>query len=144
MTDTEARDEILAVLATAWAASGTTSSIPLSYVGDGASVPTDNDTTPAWARADVREVLSRDASLTGANGTKRYENRGLVVLQIFTPTGDGHATADAIKNVFKEAFRGTKTANGVWFRNVRVTPVGTSGAWYQHNGIAEYSYDEVM
>jgi hypothetical protein len=41
----------------------------------------------------------------------------------------------------EQAFDGTKTEGGVWFRNARSNEVGISGAWHQTNFVVEFIYD---
>lgn len=139
MTDVEAVDDLFAHLTAAWAASGTTSGIVMSYEGDGVEPPSSGAT--AWARSDVREVQAQSASITGADGTKRYVNRGILRTMVYVPQGTGRTATAAIGDVFKNAFRDARTTGGATFKNVRAVPTGTTGPYLGLACIAEYEYD---
>ena len=107
-------------------------------------IPDGTDPAPTWARVQVRHVTAEQATLADATfGVRRYTNRGIVTVQLFTAGGrDGLKTADPIVTSIKGAFQGVSTPNGVWFRNVRTNEVGTDGPWFQTNILADFEYDE--
>lgn len=107
-------------------------------------IPDGQDPVLTWARAQVRHVTAEQAGLVDASsGVRRYTNRGIVTVQLFTAGGrDGLTTADPIVSSIKGAFQGVSTPNGVWFRNVRTNEIGNDGSWFQTNILADFEYDE--
>lgn len=97
-----------------------------------------------WARLTVRHGPSRQASLSGALGTSRYERSGILTVQIFIPNGEGGLSLGySLGKVIADAFEGKATPNQVWFRNVTINEIGPSDEWFQLNATAEFTYDEV-
>ena len=130
----QARDQICAVFKAAWD--------PRPVVWD--DVPSEKPTgVPVWARFTIKHALGQQASLANASGVSRYRRQGLIIAQIFTPCGEGLSQAYTSAKVVTDAFEGTTTAGGVWFRNVGPREVGPDGDWYQTNVLIEFEYDEV-
>lgn len=144
-TTTQARDEILARLKTA-ADSVTPNPLRLIY-DDAPGQPTRTESTTSrvdpWARARVQHTAGRQASLSGASGTKRWERSGFLIVQLFTPILQGQSSADSLVGIIRGAFEGYSTPSGVWFRNPRISEVGSDGTWYQTNILVDFLYDEV-
>ena len=134
---TVARDELIAVVKTAWdaGAAGVTMLYP-DTIGD----PPDDG---PWARTSVRHAANRQATLA-VPGEQRFTATGLVVVQIFAKVALGYTTIDPLVDVVVNAFRGTTTPGGVWFRNARVVEVGRDGPWVQVNVLAEFEYDQIQ
>jgi hypothetical protein len=88
-------------------------------------------------------VGGNQASLANDGGRRRWERTGLVTVQIFVPAGEGLSEAYSLAKTVADAYEGTTTASGVWFRNVRVNEVGADGAWFQVNALIEFIYDEI-
>lgn len=136
---TAARDEIYGLLKAAVDASAY-ATVPVLYPDTVKDAPSDG-TSYLKAFADL--TTERVASLGPISG-RRYRVSGLVQVQIFTPYGDGQATADLISGVVKAAFRGVNsTSDTIAFRNARVVDVGRDGAYLQTNVVAEFEYDEI-
>lgn len=133
MNIVEARDAMLGVFKAYWDTTG----FSVVY-GD---VPAPSTPAAVWARADVKHALRKQGSLSGALDTMVYESNGLVFIEIYAPIGDGgkqaYALAEGVVNAFEDAHL------DIWFRNVRAIEVGTEGAYYQVNAIAEFNYDTV-
>lgn len=104
---------------------------------DGTSAP------PAWARVTLQHVIRQQASLNGAESTKRYEARGLLIVSIFVGAGKGLLISDRLCKIVEDAFDGRKTSGGVWFQNARSNEIGQSGNWHQTNFVVDFIYDEV-
>lgn len=136
---TAARDEIYGLLKAAVDASPY-SAVPVIYPDTVKDTPLDG-TSYMKAFADLTN--ERTASLGPISG-RRYRIMGLVQVQIFTPYGDGQATADLISGVVKGAFRGVNSpSDTIAFRNARAVDVGRDGAYLQTNVVAEFEYDEL-
>lgn len=135
-TYNEAKDQILALFKTAWDTTG----YGVVYPNKEGDKP--NDAVP-WARVDIEHFDGGDASLSGVDGTKRYERDGVFTAQIFVPSGEGLSEAYTLANTVSTAFEGKTTAGGVWFRDVRIREVGPTESWFQLNVKATFNYDEV-
>jgi len=135
-TYAQAVDDILGVFKAAW---DPTSHTAL-YTNVKGEVPSGED---PWARVNLQHTGGNQASLTGGLGTTRWARMGFLAVQIFVPIGEGLSEAHALAKIISDAFEGASTANGVWFRNVRVNEVGPDGDWYQVNVVVDFEYDEV-
>lgn len=105
--------------------------------------PPHADPAAPWARFLIRHSKGRQASLSGAQATKRWIRGGLLVVQLFAPGGDGQRVGDELVSIILDAFEGGTTTGGVLFRNSRINEVGQSGGWHQVNIIVEFEYDEI-
>lgn len=135
---TVARDEIYAVLKTAWDAQ--TPPVPPMIYPDTIGEP---PATGAWARATIRHAFDEQASFAEL-GSRRYTSSGILIVQIFAQVALGYATLDPLIDVVKNAFRGATTPGGIWFRNARVVEVGRDGPWEQVNVLADFEYDQIQ
>jgi len=134
-----ARDAIGTKLKTAWDAQ--TPPVPLMLYDDvKGDVPKDGI---SWARVQVRHNESNQVTLGEVAG-RRFRRFGIVLVQIFTPFGDGLDAADAFAKVANDAFEGEETSpDEVIFRNVRVNEIGQSGDWFQTDVLADFEWDQV-
>jgi hypothetical protein len=115
---------------------------------DGNEKATPPDGQKFWVLHSVQNVKEMQASLsdnTGLPGQKRYTSLGLVIIQFFMPKNVANAKSlgRTLAMIAKNAYRGKNTANGIWFKNVRINDLPTFEDWYRLNVIAEYSYDEL-
>lgn len=136
---TQAQDEGLKAFRDAWEAAPPSQGVPLLYEDVAGAPPTSGP----WARVAFRNSTGRQHSLAGELGTRMFQHAGIVLVQIFTPTGDGRVLADQLAQISKNAFEGRATASDVRFRNTRILHVGQEGAWYQTNVLADFEYEEV-
>lgn len=134
-TFAQAYDEILTIFKTAWDGNGYTAL----YENVAGNPPT---TQQPWARVTTRDGLGSQ-TLSNGSGASRYDRRGVLIVQIFVPVGQGLAEAKTLCKTLADAFEGQVSPLGVWFRNARSETVGPDGEWHQTNFIVEYSYDEV-
>jgi len=134
MTLQEARDAMLGVFKTYWDTTGFTALYP-DVPG---AVPT---TDVVWARATIKHALRRQSSLTGGLGQIKYENQGILIIQVFAPIGEGSKRAYQYGMNVVHAYEDARL--DVWFRNVHLNEVGNSGAFEQVNVVADFNYDEV-
>lgn len=100
-------------------------------------------TPDPWIR--VRTVFGSGGQATLANheGRRRFRRDGTIIIQLFTPSGEGLSRAWELGKVLVDALEGTATPRGVWFRNTRPNDIGPDGDWYQINVLADFEYDEV-
>jgi len=141
LTRTQARDEILQKVKQV--ADGLSDFVVI-YDSTRQDIPDENsDPLPTWARVVVQHTQGQQSSLSNLSNKRRYTKRGLLTIQLFTPTGDGLQKSDQLVEQFEAAVRNVSTPNGVWFRNVRSSEVGEDGPWFQTNILAEFEYDQV-
>lgn len=110
--------------------------------------PDKPDNAKFWVRVSVLnagEAQSTLSNCVGEPGKKRYTSAGLVYIQLFCPKTVVNADklGQQLSKVARNAYRGKKTAGGIWFRNVRIIPVNAEELFYRFNIIAEYEYDEL-
>ena len=100
--------------------------------------------TASWARVSISdEGEGRLPPLVGELGSRRYTTDGLLIVELYALSGDGRSAAQTLGQTVLAAFRGQKTAGGVWFRRARVNDIGADGAWYHVNAVVEFQYDTV-
>jgi len=137
----DAITEILGLFRTAWLGAGQSDArVKYDNVGK-ASVPPSGNVP--WARVVLRHTTAKQASLSGPSGTRRFERNGILVIQIFVPSGKGLAEAVDIPKIVQDAYEGKTTAGGAWFKDVTINEVGPDGAFYQTNIIVLFEYDEI-
>jgi len=138
---TQARDEMCAVIQTAWdATDAVTAGLPMLYPDKAQKTPSNG----AYGRVTILHGGGGQATLSGETGARRFRHTGIVTVQVFTPIGDGLVLSDQIVQIVHDALAGTTTSPGrVHLRNVRVNEVGETGAWHQTNVLADFEYDEV-
>lgn len=94
-----------------------------------------------WARLNVKDNLRSQETLGGV-GQRRFDNAGIVIVELYTPSGDGKKLADSLGTLVRNAYENINIGS-LWFRNARTVPVGPDGAWYHSNVIAEFEWQEV-
>ena len=135
----QARDEITALFRAAWLADSVSSPYPISY--DDKSDPRVSSIAP-WARITVRHSFGQQHTL-GGSGERVFTRTGVAIIQVFVPFGQGLLLQDRLASVARRAFEGKSTIPGnIWFTNVSVAEIGSSGAYSQVNVTANFSYDE--
>lgn len=132
MTPNEARDIILGIFKDVW------DPRPAIYDDVGGKIPTSEG---AWARATIRHANGNQASLGGI-GSRRFREEGTVIVQVFAPVGDGSTACYEAARLVQNAFRDARDPV-VWFRDVRMNEIGSSGSFEQINVLATFSYDDV-
>jgi hypothetical protein len=93
-----------------------------------------------WARVMLRHVEAEQRTIQAQD--QLYENEGIVIVQLFEPSGRGLAQS-ALTTPMLQAFRATTTPGLVWFRRVTASEQGISEHWYQTNVSAIFQYDTV-
>lgn len=135
-------DDIYARLKTVWNADPNSMGVALVYDNTEQSVSPPETGTVAWARASVQTGDSSQSAL--GHSTARFENTGLLSVQIFTPVGKGLKQTKKLQQVVLSAVRKHVTPNGVIFRSVQIVDAGTSGKWRQFNVLCEFEVDEFV
>lgn len=145
-TMTQARDDVFTMLTDAWAANASFGSPP--YVPEIRYTGTVEGALPAasicWARLSLVHATGSQTSF-GAIGNRRFERRGILMFQLFTPvqSGQGLSSSESLATIARNAWEGLSSPNGVWFRNIRVQDIGIDGPWWNTNVLGSFLYDEV-
>jgi hypothetical protein len=135
MTFEEAVDDIQAMLTTAWSATGHM----IFY--ESVREQREDDNT-AWAASVIRHAGGSQRTIGGL-GYRQFARTGVLIVQIFTPIGNGLQESYQLAKVVTDAFEGKSSPLGVWFRKVAIREVGKDGMFQQLNVTVEFEYNEV-
>ncbi len=140
-TIASARDEILLHFRTAWDLGTSTR---LLYDDKHRDLPENAN----FARINIKHNLTEQVTVGGrvdqGGGGQRFRRHGVIIVQIFTVSGDGLTVSDVLVQLAIDAFEGERTASDrVEFRNVRANEIGQNGPWFQTNVVAEFVYDRL-
>lgn len=142
----EAKDEMFGLFKTKWEADtpaiNGAVAIPVQWPGVDKQAPPAAD--GAYAAIFIKHGQSRQATL-GETGNRRFTRTGLIIVQCFAPIsrGDASTFAENAAIIARDAYEGVGTDSGIWFRNARVTEIGSDKTWYQFNMVVEFQYDEL-
>lgn len=141
---TEARDEMMALVAAAKAIVAPTARIEWEGGPESATSP---GQTEEWLHVSMQHDVtgSRQASLSCANGKRRWRREGMLFVQCFAPlSAGGLKRAMVLAVAFRDAFQASQgTPGGVWFRNPTAREIGPDRNWFNANASARFTYDEV-
>ena len=99
------------------------------------------DHEKAWARVSVRALPTTKHTL-GSTSNRRFQNRGLLTVQVLTPVAQrGLTLPHALGKVLLNAFEGSRTPEGVWFRDASFRTVGPGPHYFNSVFTAEFVYD---
>lgn len=131
----QARDEMFALMRTAWG------SRPLVYDDLEENKP---DGAVPWARIIALHSSGGQSSISRQAGKRRYTRKGTLYINLFSKPGDGLRLLDPLAKIVLDAYEGkTTTPGGVWFTKVRLRELGVVKGYYQINVLAQFSYDEI-
>ena len=131
MTRDEARDVIMGHVAAA---------LPNDVAALWPDTPQDVPAGSKWIRPVLRHATGGQSSLSNAIGSRIFSHAGTLMIQIFTPVGDGMGESDSLVQTFLNYFE-TVRSSQVWYRNIRAMEIGKDGPAEQVNFLAEFSYD---
>lgn len=78
----------------------------------------------------------------GGIGQRRYEQFGVITIQIFVKPGDGLANLDTFGKIAVDIFKGKSTGSDrVLFTRSRYNEIGRSGNWNQGNVSVDFVYE---
>lgn len=146
-TAAQAIDEMMGVLNTAWLADADTLDLALLWEDVAIKPPVTADANAQaapWGKGFIRHAAGGMASLTSETGKRRYRRTGTIVIQIFSPAGEGRTRNRVIAPVARDAYEAAQsTTLGIEYRNARIEDLGEDGTWYQSNVLVDFEYDEV-
>jgi len=142
-THEQAVNEINTMLMDAWRGDPDTLEIPLLWgnvAHDRQGVADAFGNPSPFLRVETIHETSRTASLKGAAGSRReYQGSLVALLHIQADKGAIHALP--LISVVADAFTGTSSPGGVWFRNPRINQIGPQGTWYVVAVTVTFIYD---
>jgi len=145
---TEARDIVMGIINTAWAAAaepafwptpGQNWPPPILWPDDESDEP---DGSKPWAKVELQHQRGGQSAI-GDVGKRRFRAWAVVTVTIYTPNGDGLTTADYLATIVQDALEGRHTPDKVYFRDVRVVDDGTDGPSYKIRVLSNLDYDRV-
>lgn len=136
LTYGEAVDEITTIFKTAWDTTGHKAfyeSVKLSR----------NSNSDPWAVVTLRHAAGFQATLANNEGARTYRRQGDLTIQIFIKIGKGLQEFYNLAKVVSDAYEGSTSPGGVWFRNIRINEVGRDGEFHHNNVKLDFEYDEI-
>lgn len=98
----------------------------------------------SWFRWTMQHTEGGQASLSCEHGERRWRRNGLIIVQCFGSLEKGSLTlAQRMAESVRDAYQGTATPSGVWFRSATTQEIGHDTSWYQVNAIIQFTYDDV-
>lgn len=135
-----ARDEMVSQIMVALQAS-VYSNIEVFYQDDDSETPDTSKKDP-WVSIRVQHISGTQRSLGGL-GCRRFERSGYIEIKVYTLSGEGFTKADPLATILVDALEGQTTTSGIWFRAVRASEGGKSGAFQRTIVTADFEYDQV-
>lgn len=136
-TINEARKALYDRFTTTWAASSH-STIPYSLDNEGFTPPA----AGGWVRLSVRHTISTQETL-GPIGSRKFERRGLIFVQVFVPKNDPIKNADTYVTTIKNALEAVTLLDDNLVTEAHVPrEIGGSDRWYQVNVEVPFRYYE--
>jgi len=98
-----------------------------------------------WGRLSLQTVMATQAAFCAYGSGKKYQEDGLVFLQLFAPKSEVEAAEqqDRFAQIARSAFRGKSLPGKVWFRNARINDLDGEDEMLRLNVVAEYEYNEI-
>lgn len=102
-----------------------------------------------WARWTLDYVLGGQVSLVGQAGKRKFGKDGLIYINVFTPLGNGLASARDAAQIALFAYEGQRTPSDVWFRDVRIESeghgqgTGRSKSWWTTLVVARFTFEHL-
>lgn len=99
-------------------------------------------TADVWIRPSVRFASGGVTSLGGQTVATRRARGGTVIIQVFSPIGQGEEPGDVVTDQLVRLFEGMRDGP-IMYRNVAVRDVGRDESWWQSNVTAEFDFEVV-
>lgn len=96
-----------------------------------------------WARISWKPNKRTQQAIGGGVGGRLFLQIGIMIVEVYTPSGDGCKLDRTLTRLVERAFEGISTPNGLWFRNVGSNSVGGEGSMWHSNVTVEWEFNEV-
>lgn len=102
--------------------------------------------TVTFVRFVMNPVSSPQSTLRNAEYGQRYENNGIIIVQLLVERKSVQAEAQARKlaQVAQGIFRDPGFPGCFIFRNIRINNLEPEATWLRKNVITEYQFDELV
>lgn len=97
----------------------------------------------AWARISWKPNTRKQTAINGSVGNRLFTQTGIMIVEVYTPSGDGCKLDRTLTRLVERAFEGISTLNGLWFRNVGTNPGEADGTMWHSNVIIPWEYQEI-
>ena len=135
LTFEQAYDEMMSLLNDVWTPTGYT------MHWEGVREDRDTDSSP-WASVVVRHADGGQRTL-GGSGSRIFNRTGVIIVEVNTPSTSGLSEAYQLAKVVADAYEGSSSPNGVWFRNVSMRENGRDGTFNKLEVVVEFNYHEL-
>lgn len=96
----------------------------------------------SWARLSILDNV-RDQVTIGQQNNRKFENLGVLTVEIYTPDGEGlKAAHEILIPAMRNAFE-TDNSGSLWFRRARSEPVGPDRFWFHSQVKADFIWLEI-
>jgi len=99
--------------------------------------------TVAWARVSFEHAGHNQATLSNANGKRRFRSDGTLMIEVFYPLGDATGAYEWAQS-FADLFEGKESESGIWFREVGIfESKDRASGWFRLDVLANFEYDRI-
>jgi hypothetical protein len=99
---------------------------------------------PTVGRAWIRPtIVGESGSQKSLGASPRFRRYGVLIVQVFVPSGDGIDVALGHADALVAALEGQSLASGVVFESVSSQRIGRDGDFYQVNISAPFWWDRI-
>jgi hypothetical protein len=147
LTLAEAHDRINTIITAAWPVDAALylplvyDGVPLTALQQAVIEGSDEDSVLAWARIRILDNL-RNQTTIGNEGNRRYTNKGVVRIEVYTPDGDGRQLDRALCSALVHALEPVNSGS-LWFRDAAFQPIGPDRFWWHSNVTAGFEWVEI-
>ena len=149
-TYSTATDEMFSLVVEAWKTSpftvaGVPATLLIADIGEAQKIPGD----VYWGRLSRQTIGSPQKTLSNSvvkPGSVRYNEFGLITVQLFAPRSDSKAKAKIGSQAewMRNVLRRKSTGNCVWFRRARINELLEQEKFIRTNVVAEFNYDDIF
>ena len=103
--------------------------------------PPDSSHDPSikWIRLTVVNMSGKQYTL-GGRGNRKFQHKGMVTIQVFTPKGSATNTNDTLCQDSLDVFEGERIHPDLWLYDGSVNTAGSFDGWYQQNVDIDFSF----
>lgn len=104
------------------------------------NIPATKDGKCTWARLTINHSGGTQLTMADDQGCRKYENYGIITVQIFTPIGSSQITGLTLAENVLNAFR--ETSGAVMFTNHGISDIGADGLFNQTQVNIDFNYTQ--
>lgn len=108
----------------------------------GAANITLSESDDVWIRPSVRFGSGSIQTLGGTGVATRRRRGGTIIVQVFSPLGEGEGPGDDVADQLLRLFEAQRSGP-VYYRDVALRDIGRDESWWQQNVTVNFEYDVV-